>query len=284
MIIVHLRGGLGNQMFQYALYLAAAESGKKASLDLSHFNKDNQSTQYELGNTFSIHAAPLPLWQKVLVKASWKFLHLLHHIPYKETDSSFGIFDKKVTTLQFAYLKGYWQSEKYFEGISKTIRKHFSFPPFSDNKNKALLELIVQRNSVSIHIRRGDYLKNNLNWSLDIDYYNRAIQLIKEKVTAPVFYIFSDDMQWAEANIKVPNCHFINYNKGDDSFRDMQLMSNCKHNIIANSSFSWWGAWLNNNEDKIVIATDKWLSTMEGTRDIIPDSWIQLQESRGLDS
>ena len=284
MLIVHLRGGLGNQMFQYALYLAAVESGKNASLDLSHFNKDNQSTKYELGNTFSIHAAPIPLWEKVLVKASWKFLHLLHQIPYKETDRSFGIFNKKVTALQFAYLKGYWQSEKYFEGISKTIRKHFSFPPFSDNKNKALFEQIVQRNSVSIHIRRGDYLKNNLNWSLDIDYYNRAIQLIKEKVTAPNFFIFSDDTQWAEENIKDPNCHFINWNKGDDSFRDMQLMSNCKHNIIANSSFSWWGAWLNNNEDKIVIAPDKWLSTMEGTRDIIPDSWIQLQESRGLDS
>ena len=284
MLIVHLRGGLGNQMFQYALYLAAVESGKNASLDLSHFNKDNQSTKYELGNTFSIHAAPLPLWEKVLVKASWKFLHLLHQIPYKETDRSFGIFNKKVTALQFAYLKGYWQSEKYFEGISKTIRQHFTFPPFSDNKNKALFEQIVQRNSVSIHIRRGDYLKNNLNWSLDIDYYNRAIQLIKEKVTAPNFFIFSDDTQWAEENIKDPNCHFINWNKGDDSFRDMQLMSNCKHNIIANSSFSWWGAWLNNNEDKIVIAPDKWLSTMEGTRDIIPDSWIQLQESRGLDS
>ena len=284
MLIVHLRGGLGNQMFQYALYLAAVESGKNASLDLSHFNKDNQSTKYELGNTFSIHAAPLPLWEKVLVKASWKFLHLLYQIPYKETDRSFGIFNKKVTALQFAYLKGYWQSEKYFEGISKTIRQHFTFPPFSDNKNKALFEQIVQRNSVSIHIRRGDYLKNNLNWSLDIDYYNRAIQLIKEKVTAPNFFIFSDDTQWAEENIKDPNCHFINWNKGDDSFRDMQLMSNCKHNIIANSSFSWWGAWLNNNEDKIVIAPDKWLSTMEGTRDIIPDSWIQLQESRGLDS
>ena len=284
MLIVHLRGGLGNQMFQYALYLAAVESGKNASLDLSHFNKDNQSTKYELGNTFSIHAAPLPLWEKVLVKASWKFLHLLHQIPYKENDRSFGIFNKKVTALQFAYLKGYWQSEKYFEGISKTIRQHFTFPPFSDNKNKALFEQIVQRNSVSIHIRRGDYLKNNLNWSLDIDYYNRAIQLIKEKVTAPNFFIFSDDTQWAEENIKDPNCHFINWNKGDDSFRDMQLMSNCKHNIIANSSFSWWGAWLNNNEDKIVIAPDKWLSTMEGTRDIIPDSWIQLQESLGLDS
>ena len=284
MLIVHLRGGLGNQMFQYALYLAAVESGKNASLDLSHFNKDNQSTQYELGNTFSIHAAPLPLWEKVLVKASWKFLHLLHQIPYKETDRSFGIFNKKVTALQFAYLKGYWQSEKYFEGISKTLRQHFTFPPFSDNKNKALFEQIVQRNSVSIHIRRGDYLKNNLNWSLDIDYYNRAIQLIKEKVTAPNFFIFSDDTQWAEENIKDPNCHFINWNKGDDSFRDMQLMSNCKHNIIANSSFSWWGAWLNNNEDKIVIAPDKWLSTMEGTRDIIPDSWIQLQESLGVDS
>jgi hypothetical protein len=263
-------------MFQYALYIAAVESGKKASLDLSHFNKNNQSTKYELGNTFSIHTPALLLWEKVLVKACWNFLHLLHQIPYKETDRSFGVFDKKITTLQFAYLKGYWQSEKYFEGISKTICKHFSFPPFTDNKNKALLELIVHSNSVSIHIRRGDYLKNNLNWSLDIEYYYRAIDLIKEKVNNPIFYIFSDDMQWAETNIKVPNCHFINHNKGNDSFRDMQLMSNCKHNIIANSSFSWWGAWLNNNEDKKVIAPNKWLSTMEGTRDIIPDSWIQL--------
>jgi hypothetical protein len=276
MLIVHLRGGLGNQMFQYALYQAAVESGKKALLDLSHFNKNNQSTQYELGNIFSIHTPALLLCEKVLVKACWNFLYLLHQIPYKETDSSFGIFDKKITTLQFAYLKGYWQSEKYFEGISKTIRNHFSFPPFTDNKNKALLELIVHSNSVSIHIRRGDYLKNNLNWSLDIDYYNRAIDLIKEKVNNPIFYIFSDDMHWAEANIKITNSHFINHNKGNDSFRDMQLMSNCKHNIIANSSFSWWGAWLNNNEDKKVIAPNKWLSSMEGTRDIIPDSWIQL--------
>jgi len=284
MIVVNLIGGLGNQMFQYATARRLAEKHSTIlKIDVSEFEL------YKL-HRYSLHC--FNIWEYLadsteiekLVpekhkKSIAKKFKLLLNLKNNKSilKEKYFYFDPLVLEASDnVYIDGYWQSEKYFEGISKTIRNHFSFPPFTDNKNKALLELIVHSNSVSIHIRRGDYLKNNLNWSLDIDYYNRAIDLIKEKVNNPIFYIFSDDMHWAEANIKITNSHFINHNKGNDSFRDMQLMSNCKHNIIANSSFSWWGAWLNNNEDKKVIAPNKWLSSMEGTRDIIPDSWIQL--------
>lgn len=176
------------------------------------------------------------------------------------------------------YYDGYWQSEKYFDNCIANIRDAFKFPKL-DSINQNLIEKLNGKISVSIHIRRGDYLKDPLFRGLtDIDYYNRAIQYILNVVNVDCFVIFSNDIEWCKQNIaQLTNleCVFVNWNKGVNSFRDMQLMSLCKHNIIANSSFSWWGAWLNNNPEKIVITPLKWINR-EYKTDIIPSSWIKI--------
>ncbi|MFT3681681.1 MAG: alpha-1,2-fucosyltransferase [Ferruginibacter sp.] len=276
MVVVHLRGGLGNQMFQYALYLSFTEKGIPAALDLSHYKNAATKTSYELPHIFNINAPVVGELEKIFIKAKWKLVHNSYHVPYKETDDAFGFYNEKILSLRSAYLKGYWQTEQYFKDIAGHVKERFSLPAFTDKRNEETKQQAQQSNSVSLHIRRGDYLDSNRNWTISLNYYHTAISLIKEKVDDPLFFVFSDDPVWAAENIKISNAHFINWNNGADSYKDMQLMSYCRHNIIANSSFSWWGAWLNDNKEKIVIAPQQWLPWMEGTRDIIPGSWIKL--------
>ena len=148
-------------------------------------------------------------------------------------------------------------------------------------KNKNILEEIKKRNSISIHIRRGDYVndinaKKILGDNCNLLYYQKAIEYIYSVITSPFFYIFSDEPEWVKNNFSfLENSLIIDWNKGKDSWQDMMLMSHCKHNIIANSSFSWWGAWLNNNNNKIVIAPKKWFNTFEAPY-IVPNEWIRI--------
>jgi Glycosyl transferase family 11 len=178
-------------------------------------------------------------------------------------------------------LDGYWQSEKYFIDCSKLIRKDFTFKNELDSYNLKLKSKIDKTNSVSIHIRRGDYV-NNLNTNAthglcSIDYYIKAVNYITERIESPYFFVFSDDIEWAKKNIMLNfPCQFISHNIGSKSYLDMQLMSLCKHNVIANSSFSWWGAWLNSNDNKIVIAPRKWFAVNTDICDLIPSNWISL--------
>ena len=179
-------------------------------------------------------------------------------------------------------MDGFWQSDKYFLKYESEIRKDFSFPSFTDRVNINLLSEIINSNSVSIHIRRGDYIQMNSAIEshplCSIKYYQSAISKIKEIIEKPKFYFFSDDIEWVKNQFfSVENAIFVNHNKGKDSYKDMQLMANCKHNIIANSSFSWWGAWLNPNPKKIVIAPKNWFKdTSIDTSDLIPSTWIRL--------
>lgn len=276
MIIIHIRGGLGNQMFQYALYLSFVERGIPAFLDLSHYKKNEQARGFELEHAFGIKAPVVSAANKLASKLHWKLFHPFYKTAYKETDNRFGFYDKQVTALRSAYLKGYWQSEKYFTNAGETVKSSFSFTDPVDEDNKRLLSQVNNPSSVSIHIRRGDYAGSPDNFILPLSYYQHAIEFVSEKIDKPVFYVFSDDASWAAQNLNLPHAVFVNHNQGKNSYIDMQLMSNCSHNIIANSSFSWWAAWLNQNENKFVIAPSKWLSWMEGTRDIIPAEWIKL--------
>ncbi|MCI6689512.1 MAG: alpha-1,2-fucosyltransferase, partial [Clostridiaceae bacterium] len=150
---------------------------------------------------------------------------------------------------------------------------------FNTDVQKRYAEQISQNYSVSVHVRRGDYLNYSyLQGICTPHYYEQAMQFFREKYRGKVkFYIFSNDIEWAENNFSEADCVIVEGNSGKDSFRDMQLMSLCKHNIVANSSFSWWGAWLNQNKEKIVIAPNKWINQeVEEKIDVIPDDWVKM--------
>lgn len=180
------------------------------------------------------------------------------------------------------YLEGYWSSEKYFKDIEGIIRKEFTFKDNPSIANQKIINSIKSCNSVSIHIRRGDYVfderTNKYHGFCDLDYYLRAVTLIAKRVENPHFFVFSDDTDWAKQNLRLKfPCIYVNHNTGKKDYEDMRLMSKCKHNIIANSSFSWWGAWLNQNPNKIVITPKRWFRDKSiNTKDLIPQSWVKI--------
>ena len=180
------------------------------------------------------------------------------------------------------YLAGLWQTEKYFSDYTEIIKNSFEFKPFTNERNILLSKEMSQVESVAIHIRKGaDYEKKIVRGTCDINYYNNAIAYILKRIKNPHFYIFTDNKKWVIENIKDINYTLIDWNpiSGAENYLDMQLMSCCKHNIIANSTYSWWGAWLNNNLNKIVICPENWYnskSTYFNTLDLIPDNWIKI--------
>lgn len=289
MIIVRLTGGLGNQMFQYAFGKFLSRKHNTAlKIDTSYF-KEHKLRKYELGvfnieETFASGAEKeefFPQEASVSTKLRSKLKSKL--LGYKViSEKGFEFFP---TTIQEAganaYLSGYWQTEKYFTGIEKEIRDCFKFRFLPDADNAKMLKDITGSNSVSIHIRRGDYVTdahtNTVHGVCGLDYYKRAVEYISKQVEKPVFFIFSDDVQWVKENLRLESEHYFldhNQEKGEE---DMRLMMNCKHNIIANSSFSWWAAWLNKNEKKIIIAPEKWFNDSTiNTKDIIPASWLKM--------
>lgn len=271
MIITKLIGGLGNQMFQYGVgRRAALANNTELKLDITGYEKQEGITprRYTL-NIFSIQADIA--YDEEINKLKGKNRGLL------------SLFYKKILKNNSNnYLEGYWQSEKYFKDIEKIIRKEFTFKHKPGVINQKMVDRIKNCNSVSIHIRRGDYIvdkkTNQVHGICDSDYYRRAIEYVTGKIKNPHFFIFSDDPAWAKQNFypKFP-CTYVSHNTGKKDYEDMRLMSLCKHNIIANSSFSWWGTWLNENKNKIVIAPKKWFCDKSiDTKDLIPKDWIKI--------
>lgn len=285
MIIIKAQGGLGNQLFQYALYEALKRNGKEVKMDLTSYSIYEQHNGFELNNIFNIN---IDIASENEVE---KFIDNKQDIFSLVRRKVFGtkkshyiengiIYNPNIINIDNVYLQGYWQTEKYFKNIRTDLLKMLKFK-VDDNKNLEALEKIRSNNSVSIHVRRGDYI-NNINAAkvhgniVGIEYYNNAVNIMKDKVENPLFVIFSDDIEWVKNNINIENTIFIDFNKGKDSYKDMFLMSKCKHNILANSSFSWWGAWLNENEKKIVVSPSKWMNEIE-TPDIWCDTWIKCE-------
>lgn len=183
------------------------------------------------------------------------------------------------------YLVGYWQCEKYFEKIITLLRKELVVKINPSEANQQLLyNIVANSQSVSLHIRRGNFVNvdfvNKVHGTTKLDYYFNAIKLIEEKCSNPVFYIFSDDINWAKENIKLNHpMVFVDINTDKTDYEDLRLMSNCKHNILANSTFSWWGAWLNQNPEKVIIAPQEWFADEERNKEsvsIIPQNWIRI--------
>lgn len=178
------------------------------------------------------------------------------------------------------FVDEYYQNEKYFIDIADEIKKEFVLKNDFSAKAKEYLQRIENSNSVSLHIRRGDYVANKkinaYHGVCGLDYYNEAMKIIKEKINNPIFFVFSDDIHWAEENLKGTEFVFVSCPEIED-VEELILMSKCKHNIIANSSFSWWGAWLNKNPEKIVIAPKRWFNDKKAEQiNIAPANWLRI--------
>lgn len=289
---VAVYGGLGNQMFQYAFCTGLNSRGYKTRLSFTCYFYFKHHNGFDLGRAFTLKLAPQQrllafmlehgafLHQNKLIKGITRRLALWHEAKqqlYKEKHEF--ITDPEVFTKQQVLFYGTWQSIEYFKQHADVIKQQFVFKQPKDAANKSIIEKINSTNAVSLHIRRGDYLKshwqNSLHVIKDISYYKKAVAQIEASVKNPAYFIFSDDMQWVKENLPLANCTYVDNNSGKQSFVDMYLMSLCKHNIIANSTFSWWGAWLNSNKNKIVIMPDKWMNdnTCAG---IFPEEWIKI--------
>lgn len=286
MIITRIKGGLGNQMFQYAITKSMAQRNNDVyKLDISFYPKQTLRT-YELNlfnidETIATEQECIELREKkgLFRKITKKLNALINRQSSYVKEKEDLIFDEEIYSLKGnIYLDGYWQNEKYIKHIQEQLIKDFTPKGVISMEAKYYLKDIKNTNSVSMHIRRGDYVNNsqtnNFHGVCDIEYYNKAVNYLKEKVIKPVYYIFSDDIAWCKNNFDfLENKIFIDDTKS--AIDDLELMKRCKHNIIANSSFSWWGAWLNENSNKIVITPKVWLNAKIDLH-LAPEEWIRL--------
>jgi hypothetical protein len=286
-IITRLQGGLGNQMFQYAagLRLAAARQTKlKLDLTLLDARSGGTPRHYEL-DRFRISAeratpeemetllAKRPLAARISRRLDRRAAARERHYHY----------DPAVARLpDGTCLEGYWQSERYFADAAARVREEFSFAREPSGRDAELAREIARRAAVSLHVRRGDYAANATTRAFHglcpIDYYRRAAAYVSERVRDPLFVLFSDDPEWTRTHLDLGgDAIAIDHNGPQGGPEDLRLMSLCRHHVIANSTFSWWGAWLNPDPEKIVIAPERWFEDgARDTSDLLPGRWVKL--------
>lgn len=291
-IYTSLIGGLGNQMFQYAAGRALSlRKNAELYLDISNFASYGMHQCFELNRVFA-YQAKIASTAEIEQLLGWQSNALIRRILLRP---ELAVFRRNAFVVEpyfyywpginhlatDCYLTGYWQSEKYFSDFAAQIRADLAFKLPLEKQNAELAKQISRVNAVSLHVRRGDYANNPKTTAThglcSLDYYRASISHVVERVHKPHFFIFSDDIDWVQENLKIdyPSTYVL-YNRGVDSYNDMRLMSLCSHHIIANSSFSWWGAWLNPNMEKIVVAPKKWFTNQTDVRDLFPDGWITL--------
>ena len=291
---MQLKGGLGNQMFQYALAKhLSIKTGLPIKLDLTFLNSRLPGRQYvfrdydldifdikEKTTIFSKSPEVLRNSTYLLQKVIHKFRKIFK-LGFYEEKTPF-LFEKNILELKnSAYLSGYWQNERYFKDIEEEIKETFStFSKPLSEQSKTLLGKITDTNSVCVNFRRTDYLKKeNAEFfgTVSDEYYQRALALIKERVKNPHLFIFSDDIEWCEKNFKsILPITFVGHEYAGHKFSDyLRLMSACKHQVIPNSTFAWWAAWLNRDSEKIVVVPQQWAKT-QYANNIIPEKWIRL--------
>ncbi len=285
MIISRIFGGLGNQMFQYAagkrlalkcktdlkLDLSWFEANDERKFELSIFNTDlKRASKDEIDRT-----AGRGVFRKLWVK-----LRLRKPTHFRPQSS----FDERALGLEEpAYLNGYFQSERYFFDIKEEIARAFSFKVPLPTRCVPLADRISTTESVSVHVRRGDYASRPVNRAkyvqLTKEYYNECAARMRHAVPKARFYLFSDDPTWVNENLgDWDDAEIVDVNRNGDAFEDLRLMTMCRHNIIADSTFSWWGAWLNANPNKRVFAPARWFADRpaEAEAGLVPDSWQKV--------
>jgi hypothetical protein len=288
MIITSLNGGLGNQFFQYALARRLSyERNIPLRFDLRQLEGVWSIRQYKLAY-FQVQGEPVTEYEKKqFFRYQDKKLFSLAQmcLPYyrrRIVKERSPVFDENILHVPLKVcLQGYWQSQKYFASIRTILQKDLQLKVGFNVVNENMLEEIKNTQSVSMHIRRGDYVSNpitnEVHGVLPLSYYENAVKYIKEKVKHTYFYIFSDDIPWVKENLSVAkNTAFVDFNDSTHDYFDFALMKECKFHIIANSSFSWWAAWLSDYKNKIVIAPEKWFQADLDTTDLLPEDWIKL--------
>ena len=294
MKIVVAFGGLGNVLFYYALSNAFRQKGVKSFVFVSKTNLEHRNYNlFEIfpnlskwGNLNYIQKLYYSIAQVVrnIKYAKYKMPHKFLFYPfeglYYDQEPVYYIPSIFENLNKNQYLIGHFQSYKFFNDYRESILKEFQFSTKSlSEKTRQMSKIINNSNSVSIHVRRGDYVNGyyfeTLGKVCSIDYYSRAVEYIKDKIEEPKFFVFSDDPEYVATNLQIGDATYIDFNRGHDSWQDMYLMSQCKNNIIANSTFSWWGAWLNRNPRKIVVAPSRWFANMDNDEIVLPE-WIRL--------
>lgn len=286
MDIVRFKGGIGNQMFQYAFLYSLMKRGRDAYANLKYYDDNDQAMPFVLNEVFpSINIPLISNYEYEKKREKWENQKkILDSDAYSLRENAFCIenedstYDDGVYNYHDCVFIGYWQSEKYFKGISESLRNQFVFSNLEDNL-RLFGNKLFEENYAFIHVRRGDYLSNqDYYYNLCVnDYYNSAIKYVNSKYDVSNFIIFSDDIEWCSKefswlhSVVVQQDDYVYYR----DWYDMYLMSCCKYCIIANSSFSWWGAWLNRYKDKVVIAPINWILGKK-TPDICPEGWVRL--------
>ncbi|WP_375174328.1 alpha-1,2-fucosyltransferase [Pseudooceanicola sp.] len=277
MIYTRFHGRTGNQMFQYAAARALAlELGTQVVLD------DRLAIARGERSITRIWDLPVVAGDLPPSKHDRKLAHYLWRYfgssPKYHREKGLG-FDPAFFSLpDDSYLHGYWQSEKYFGRHADQIRSDFDLPP-ATGRNAELAAQIGEGLSVSLHVRRGDYVALSTHGVCDQAYYDAALAALLPRLEAePVIYVFSDEPDWARDHLVLPGQReVIDHNGEGADYEDMRLMSLCNHNIIANSSFSWWGAWLNADPGKIVVGPKDWFANPKlRNPDILPESWLTV--------
>jgi len=305
MIIVRLQGGLGNQLFQYAIGRVLAEINEDELILDTHglyIPVEGCLSRDFMLDAFNINAkiADNKLIERIkkgslLYCLGIKKLKHIKQLVFKETDPQKSYYrfadyicrpevtkfypDILVENTADIYLDGYWQSYKYFNGYEDLIKTHLTFKINYLCFDKTCLDEILNTNSVSIHLRLTDRVGTEFGLQffryLEWDYYLQAVGIINERIDNPHFFIFSDNIEWCQENLKIG--FPVTYVKNQDEYNDLYLMGQCKHNIIAHSTFSWWAAWLNLEINKVVIAPKKWFNHQtDALEDLIPDTWIKI--------
>lgn len=276
MRLIKMTGGLGNQMFIYALYLRMRRDFPDTRIDLSDMMHYRVHNGYEMHRVFG-----LPKVEFCINRTLKKILEFLFFRTILERKQGGSLRPyRKSYVWPWVYFKGFYQTERYFEDHRDEVRKAFTFDMTQANEqSRALVERLADdENAVSIHVRRGDYLlpqhAASMGGVCTGTYYANALRMMGKRVKEPHYYVFSDDMDWVREHLPLPDAIYVDWNKGADSWQDMMLMSRCSHHIIANSSFSWWGAWLSASPEKVVIAPCRWVRQSDDTT-ILPESWLK---------
>ena len=301
MKIIKYTGGLGNQMFQYAFAVALNEKQKDVvKIDNHHYHHIFSKTfhgnnfyhnGYEIDKIFPNAklpvATPLDIMKVSYYMPNFKISRVIRKLlPVRKTEfiqpaNQAYCFYRDALESSARYFEGYWMAYKYFDSCKEKIQETYSFTQFTTDENKDLATVLSGDNSVTIHVRRGDYVKLGAFANIcTLDYYKNAIAIVRSQIDRPEFFVFSNDQKWCIENLKdalgdAP-VHFVDNNRGDESYRDMQLMSMARCNIMANSSFSWWGAFLNTREDQIVVSPSRWMNDRDCSN-LYSDNWIKVE-------
>jgi len=294
-VISNLIGGLGNQMFQHACGRALAHRlGRPLKVSLDMFAGYRLHQGFELQRVFGVTTEPVdaaslrpvlgwrahPLARRLLEKLPAPVAALAGATVERPGEDLSALAAR--APVSHCYLQGYWQSERYFAAQAALVRDDFRFREPARDENARIAASMAEGTAVSIHVRRGDYVSNAKNASIyaacDLGYYERAIAHVLARAPDARLYVFSDDPSWVREALlpRHPAMTLVSHNRGRDSYNDMRLMSMCRHHVIANSSFSWWGAWLNPDPAKIVVAPQGWYADGRDDSGLVPEAWVRL--------